>query len=39
MDNREQVKEKESLQKEFQTLLDLDFKSRILKENEITKAQ
>ena len=38
MDNREQVKEKESLQKEFQTLLDLDFKSRILKENEITKA-
>ncbi len=38
MDNREQVKEKENLQKEFQTLLDLDFKSRILKENEITKA-
>ena len=32
------MENKENLQKEFQNLLDLDFKNRILKENEITKA-
>ena len=38
MENKIDSKDRSSLQKEFQNLLDLDFKDRILKENEIIKA-
>ena len=38
MQNKEQIKNKESVRKEFQNLLDLDFQNRELKENEIIKA-
>jgi small subunit ribosomal protein S1 len=38
MENKIDSKDRSSLQKEFQNLLDLDFKDRTLKENEIIKA-
>ena len=38
MENKIDSKDRSSLQKEFQNLLDIDFKDRILKENEIIKA-
>jgi len=38
MENKERFKEQSSIQKEFQSLLDNDFKDRSLKENEIIKA-
>ncbi len=38
MENKIDSKDRSSLQKEFQNLLDLDFKDRKLKENEIIKA-
>ena len=37
MENKQEVKNSNNL-KEFQNLLDQDFKNRILKENEIIKA-
>jgi len=38
MENKEELKNQTPLQKEFQNLLDNDFKDRSLKENEIIKA-
>ena len=38
MATEQEIKKPSPLQKEFQTLLDKDFKDRKLKENEIVKA-
>ena len=38
MANEQELKDTSSLKKEFQNLLDQDFKDRKLKENEIIKA-
>ena len=38
MENKQEIKDSANLHKEFQNLLDQDFKDRKLKENEIIKA-
>ena len=38
MSNEQELKNTSPIHKEFQNLLDQDFKDRILKENEIIKA-